>query len=268
MLKKIQQGLFRKKIRYSARLSASRHKDALKAVEKYVVFLGYPRSGHSLVGSLMDAHPDMVIAHELNALKYLEEGYRQEELFGLILHNTEAYAKNDRKWETFTYGVEGQWQGRYRSLKVIGDKKGGRTTFSLMGNPDRLQLMRNVIQLPIFYIHITRNPFDNIARMFLKDRERFARVFPAESLQDMANVYFRYSDTIQEACRSIEPGQLLEMQHEEFTSDPRNSVSKLCGFLGLEADQSYLNACAELIYDSPNKSRHAVEWPDALKEEV
>ena len=36
----------------------------VEGVEKFVLFVGYPRSGHSLIASVMDAHPDIVIAHE------------------------------------------------------------------------------------------------------------------------------------------------------------------------------------------------------------
>ena len=36
----------------------------MEGVEKFVFFVGYPRSGHSIIGSVMDAHPDIVIAHE------------------------------------------------------------------------------------------------------------------------------------------------------------------------------------------------------------
>ena len=33
-------------------------------IKKFILFIGYPRSGHSIMGSLMDAHPHMVIAYE------------------------------------------------------------------------------------------------------------------------------------------------------------------------------------------------------------
>ena len=42
---------------------------AVEGVEKYVFFAGYPRSGHSMIGSVMDAHPNMVIAHEYFLLR-------------------------------------------------------------------------------------------------------------------------------------------------------------------------------------------------------
>jgi hypothetical protein len=35
------------------------------------LFIGYPRSGHSLIGSLIDAHPHAALGHELDLLKYV-----------------------------------------------------------------------------------------------------------------------------------------------------------------------------------------------------
>ena len=40
----------------------------IDGVEKFVLFVGYRRSGHSIIGSMMDAHPNMVISHEFNIL--------------------------------------------------------------------------------------------------------------------------------------------------------------------------------------------------------
>ena len=41
-------------------------KQTVEDVEKFVFFIGYPRSGHSIIASLMDAHPNIVIAHQYN----------------------------------------------------------------------------------------------------------------------------------------------------------------------------------------------------------
>jgi phage terminase large subunit-like protein len=35
----------------------------------FCIFIGYPRSGHSLVGSLLNAHPEVIISHELDVLR-------------------------------------------------------------------------------------------------------------------------------------------------------------------------------------------------------
>ena len=37
-------------------------------VETFVLFIGYPRSSHSLVGAILDAHPEIIIPHEYNLL--------------------------------------------------------------------------------------------------------------------------------------------------------------------------------------------------------
>jgi hypothetical protein len=35
------------------------------------MFIGYLRSGHSLIASLLDAHPNAIATHELDALKFV-----------------------------------------------------------------------------------------------------------------------------------------------------------------------------------------------------
>ena len=40
--------------------------DVIDNVRIFFIFLGYPRSGHTILGALMDAHPNMVISHQYN----------------------------------------------------------------------------------------------------------------------------------------------------------------------------------------------------------
>ena len=55
-------------------------------------------------------------------------------------------------------------------LKVIGDKKGGGTAMAIdrLGNLSILEEINQVVQVPIKFIHVHRNPFDNIATMMLR----------------------------------------------------------------------------------------------------
>ena len=64
--------------------------------------------------------------------------------------------------------------------------------------------------------------------------------------------------------------ELYELRHEEFVADPEKWLADLCGFLGLEASDDYLRDCAEIVFESPNKSRHAgpVEWDRQMIEQV
>ena len=54
--------------------------------------------------------------------------------------------------------------------QVIGDKKGGDTS-GLLVDPSKMSILEEinqVVQVPMKFIHITRNPFDNIATMILR----------------------------------------------------------------------------------------------------
>ena len=54
--------------------------------------------------------------------------------------------------------------------KVIGDKKGGGTAYALMNHSQLsvLEEIQEVLQVPMKFIHVIRNPFDNIATMMLR----------------------------------------------------------------------------------------------------
>jgi hypothetical protein len=43
-------------------------------------------------------------------------------------------------------------------------------------------------------------------------------------------------------------------------ADPRATLSALCGFLDVEADEAYLAAATAQVYRSPARSRTEVEW--------
>ena len=105
-------------------------------VETFVLFIGYPRSSHSLVGAILDAHPEIVIPHEYDLLnswnkfkklgagqgnlqKYLlfyelhQQSTRQA-LFGIRANNSLLQGEF-----TYTYNVPELWQGGYhKGIKV------------------------------------------------------------------------------------------------------------------------------------------------------
>jgi hypothetical protein len=54
----------------------------------FLLFFGQPRSGHSIVGSILDAHPQMAVANEYNVLKRVAGGEDGRTLLRGILVNT------------------------------------------------------------------------------------------------------------------------------------------------------------------------------------
>ncbi len=99
-----------------------RYQAALEGLESYCLFIGYPRSGHSLVGAMLDAHPQVAMAHELDVMKFMNAGFDREQIEYLLIENARRSAAAGRSWGLFDYRVAGQWQGRFEKLKVLGDK--------------------------------------------------------------------------------------------------------------------------------------------------
>ena len=106
------------------------------AVETFVMFIGYPRSIHSLVGSILDAHPEVIIPHQYDVIKNWQK-YRslralsttlpKYQLF-LDLHQLSTkqamFGGRSSAWVTgnsrsYGYNAPGLWQGGYeKTIKV------------------------------------------------------------------------------------------------------------------------------------------------------
>jgi hypothetical protein len=231
------------------------------SVEALCLFAGYPRSGHSLVGSLLDAHPDAVIAHELHVLRYVKYGYSREQIFAMLLENAREHAAAGKEVTGYRYEVPGQWQGRHRRLRVIGDKRGGTTIRKLRARPWLMPRLRHKIGLPIRWVHVVRNPFDNIATIHRRSRDR--------SLEDALEHYFRMVEGVQWLKSRLEGDEtLVDVRHEALLERPAETLEGLCHHLGLEPEPGYLRDAASIVWRRPHRSRDAVAWPAAVREEV
>jgi len=99
------------------------------------MFIGYPRSSHSLVAAILDAHPEVIIPHEYNVLEHwkihrpsptinkrlskyylfndLHQLSKEQALFGI----RSKYPNG--KIGGYSYHVPGLWQGGFQTrLKV------------------------------------------------------------------------------------------------------------------------------------------------------
>lgn len=227
-------------------------------VGTYCMFIGYPRSGHSLIGALLDAHPNMIIAHELGALKYIHAGFSKRQIYHLLREKSLKFAGTGRKGINYSYLVPNQWHGRYKDLQIIGDKHGEAATLRLQARPQLLQRLRNVIDERITLIHVIRNPYDSIKTISLKTK-RFK-----QSLKKSTEYYFSLCNTVMKIKKQIETNDLFELKHEDFIDDPKFYLKGLCNFLGVESSGDYLDDCASIVFKSSHKSRYDVQWSQEL----
>ncbi len=225
----------------------------------YCMFLGYPRSGHSLLGSLLDAHPEVVIAHEADALRYVQARFTRLQVYSIALGNSQRYGK--RREIIYDYTVPRQWQGRARCLKVIGDKKGGRSTRRMAESPALLDRLRRIVGVRTRFVHVIRNPFDNIATIS-------SRRGGDEGLGPAIAEYLRLCATMNQLRGRLEPEALLHVRHESLLADPQGTLTHCCDFLGVEPEAEYLRDCASILFSAPRHTRLEVEWSPGHLQEV
>jgi hypothetical protein len=244
-------------------MRARRSRDDFASVRAFLLFAGHARSGHSLVGALVDAHPNALVAHELDALKYVEAGFGRDQLFTLILRQQqERVADGMRSGSGYIYKVPGQWQGRYERLDVIGDKKGGRSSMRLASQPELFDRLRDTVGVPVKVVQVIRNPYDNIATLY--------RRAPRISLQEHADTYFRLAATVRSLRDRLggEPDRFHELRLEDLIADPTTTLRLLVGFLGLPTPPGYIEACAAIVFPTGRQTRTDAAWTPELLERV
>jgi hypothetical protein len=254
------------------------HRRARKLLEKdpglfdevrtYCFFLGYPRSGHSLVGSLLDAHPHTAIAHEQDALKYIDKGYERRELFAILLQNAERIGRKGRQQTGYSYQVPGQYQGEWSKLQVIGDKRGGNSSRWLRDKPELLGKLRETLSEEMRVIHISRNPFDNIATMAYRHAKGRPERMTEAVLRQEKEHYLSLARSVERSRKELEEDEFFHLSNEELLADPSTHLPRMLSFLGLEPFEDHLEACKSILYDSPSRSRERFHWPKDLVEEI
>ena len=65
-------------------------------INYYVMFIGYPKSGHSMIGSLIDAHKNAIIAHEFNIINKLKNPFlhNKQKLFDSLYQHSKKISSN------------------------------------------------------------------------------------------------------------------------------------------------------------------------------
>ena len=64
---------------------SKRNSGLIKEVDFFCIFIGQTKSGCSMVGGLLDAHPNIIISDELDILQYVNKGFTQDQIYHLIL---------------------------------------------------------------------------------------------------------------------------------------------------------------------------------------
>lgn len=269
-----------------------------QGVKRLVLFVGYPRSCHSLVASLLDAHPNVIISHEYDLVKVwkswsLAERQNRTFVYNKIFNISRIQAYHGLRSavpgtslgnarDAYSYGVPNQWQGNFEgTIELIGDKHGGRTSKHLSGagrnhmSMEVFEDMEQALKVKLVFIHVMRHPYDNIATMALKQENGRRYVNGTVQQTHLRNISYLiamshvYCSRLVASVATVRSKyKMIDIRCEDLVQDPVKTLHAMCSDLDLDCSHKYLVDCSRIVSSTPSRTRHFVQWPDWLKEEV
>jgi len=230
--------------------------DLFRDVQTFLMFIGQTKSGGTMIGAMLDAHPNAVVADEVDAVRFVEAGFSRNQVFHLMLKGARREAMKGRvtarRLDAYSFSVPEQWQGRFANLVVIGESKAGPSTRRLAADPDLLgRVSQEMGDVDLKFIQIVRNPFEPISAMMLRSGRAF---------DNAIDNYFSQCVRLEDLRSRIAPSDLLVVRYEDVVCGPQDQLVRICRYLGLATEPGYLAACAAMLDDTPREHRFDVDW--------
>ncbi len=227
----------------------------LAGIETCVVFVGHTKSGGSLTGAMLDAHPSAVCADELDLTGRLDTVER-DEAFAQIIKNSRREALKGRvtarRLDPYSLAIPGLWQGRYETLRLVGDTRAGPTTRRLgadMGAIDRLRLRLGDVRLHV--VQVVRSPHDPIGAMVGRS---------GRSIDDAIADYRDQCERLVLIRSRLGASEYSVVRYEDLIATPRAVLEGLARDLGLELRDDWLAGCERLVDTTTRRDRGRASW--------
>ena len=261
----------------------------VQGVERFVFFLGWPRSGHSIIAAMMDAHPEVIIAQHFLLFRELpnksskqlltnsdsDKKFVKTMFFSELYHDSQYSTNHYRKDNVKGYNLslDGHWQGTFNKLRVIGTREGGYISSRYSENPVLLRMYYNILLnklgIPIQVLLVVRNPYDMIATSLLYDASSVCKMRvcaskenpynDSERLMQQAEVIFRYAAAVKAMIRDCHL-DVLQIHHEDHIEEPVRTMQQICKFLQVQCPEDFLRQCHEKTFKVLSNTRESVVW--------
>ena len=138
---------------------------SIDAVKFFVIFVGHARSGTSITGALLDAHPHVILSNEFKILHQMASypslyATKKGIMDALVVRQSRIvkhFKESTRKG--YSLYINGSSMGSYMDhVDVIGDKAAGSTVGLYIANPQKfaseLNKLKQTINLPLKFIQV------------------------------------------------------------------------------------------------------------------
>lgn len=227
----------------------------------YCRFICSGQTGHTVLAHILDSHPDCIISEEcfivtkvtrrdwkLNPIvKRIEESSDQ------IMRTYSFYGKQERPYGSYRnkYGRLTEWNGRYRDLRVIGDKHG----WDCLDRPKSTETLQRRLGIPVKTIALIRNPFDLISSIYA-GHKRSKKIISEPDLNKKIDEVEKLSNNINNLINK----DTYILRLEDLIEYPEKYLNRVFNFLGLKQYNPVIEAANKVLFSSPRSYRKQVPW--------
>jgi len=243
----------------------------------FLMFIGFGRSGHSVVGQIINAHPNALIADEApifeelgrtpsleDAVEYLKE---RDRAFALRWFNKDSPIHRSAplrrlflpRGKRRNFRFPGLYQGFVRLPSVIGNSKAGYTSRHIAEDPELVQSYETSLGLPTKFVCIMRNPFDMIASGVRRREASFDEI--CSNFEEMA-------DYVDRSLTHLSGRPVLMVRQEDFLENPSAGIDRLFSFLELPVATEFKELITPRLFAAPQKSRYGVPDVEQNRERI
>ena len=226
--------------------------------KSFCLIIGNSRSGSTILGSIVDAHPNAIIANETMASQVFWRGLSKSDILGEIIENSSANFKSGRQSEEYQYQI-GAAPGSKSAVSVYGDKIWNPATLLLHGDYDLISGLEKTLEAKVVLIASIRNPFDTIATMHKRSKA---------PIEDRIRWFFMHCDALAAIEAKMTKSSFLISYHEQLIDCPDEEISRISRALMLPLDHQHLKNVDRLLYRRPSNSRSSIEWTMAEVDEI
>jgi hypothetical protein len=223
--------------------------DNFSSLKAFLLIIGNARSGSTLLGSIINSHPQAIIANETYASRILWENLSQEQIFNTISQNVLITEKD-------SYLPSG-----YRSIPkvvsplpcetlILGEKIWNPSTLLLHGKYNLIEQLTKTVNRPVLLIHAIRNPFDAIATMHVRS---------GAPIDDRIAWYFMHCESVK-AIEKRKDQRLKHVYHEDLIANTASEIESICNFLDIPVITEHLSLIIQSLYKTPHQSRTSIMW--------
>jgi len=203
-------------------------------MKNFCLFIGYPRSGSTVLSRILDMHPNIGIAHEHNVFRDKDIGY----LFTSLLNKM-----------YYTKSLDG--------LDVIGSKSDYKTLKFFIDNPSyKLSYFKNMIDMPLKILHIINDPYDNISTWSNAERNRKG-FNQSDDLKDKIKIYKQLNKEIE---KLIKKEDVLSIRMDDLIEHPGATLVSIYNHLEVGYDKQIMIKAKSMVHKRPKVTKHDIKW--------